>query len=246
MPKIHPREINHACRVGDLRILKRHLSVVSDINTPFDCSENRLLHLAASYGCLEAVKYLVENGADMNIPNKHGSLPMHIAIIGDKVKIVNFLIENGQDINSDLCQSGLPLHFALSLGKIEMVKLLLQNGANPDMKGFDNQVTALQLAEADAGIDGNGEIYEILKKAAIVNQQNCVTQRHKDRKSDNRTSKFENCVICEAVRNTELFALLPCLHANLCINCCKKILSETNPKCPTCRVRSTHYQKVFY
>ena len=236
--KIHPLDLAYACRVGDLKIIKRFLSLDSDINTPIDSSGSRLLHKAASHGCLEVAQYLITNGADMYIPNLIGYLPIHKAIISGKAKLVNILIENGQDVNS--CQGGLPLQLAVALEKIEIVKLLIVNGAKTHLKGLDDSVTAFELAKAKATREGNFEIYEILKKTHEENQYMSTTP------PQIITTKFDNCIGCEQDRKGELFALVPCLHANMCRICCKKILKETNPRCPSCRTELQCFQKVYY
>ena len=225
MSKIPAREFINACRYSDLETLKRDISKVSDINEPIDSSLNRLLHTAAWHGNLEVTKYLIENGADMYISNKKGNLPMHVAISGGKVEIVKLLIEKGQDLNYHSSSCGLPLHFAVLMDKTEIVKLLIDNGANKDLKGGVNNETALQLARELAKLTGNNDVYDIIKKTEI---------------------RFDNCAVCEDERGSDLFALVPCLHANLCENCCKKILNSNNPKCPTCRVDVSRFQKVFY
>ena len=235
MSKLHPSEIvpfYEFCRVSDSGTIKKFLSNVSDVNLPADVYQNRLLHKAASYGAVEVAKCLIENGADFYVQNDTGYLPIHCAILQGKAKIVELLIKHGQDVNSLL--GGLPLNLAVILEQIEIVKVLLEKGAKMDLR--NGRGPFCPTVWESARMLGNTEVCEIMKKARKVKQQ----------KPKVKTTEFENCVICEDERNGDLFALIPCLHANLCQNCCKKILNDNNPKCPTCRIDVSRFQKVFY
>ena len=236
MSKIHPSEIasftRFFYRVSDLATIKRNLSNISDINLPVDVHQNRLLHKAALYGAVNVAKGLIEYRANIYVQNDKGELPIHFAIYGGNVKIVELLIDHGQDVNSLL--GGLPLNLAVILERIEIIKVLLEKGAKMDLR--NGRGPFCPTAWESARMLGNTEICEIMKKARKVKQQ----------KPKVKTTEFENCVICEDERNGDLFALIPCLHANLCQNCCKKILNDNNPKCPTCRIDVSRFQKVFY
>ena len=66
MSKKHPsgpRDIQYFIKVGDLETVKKWLSkhVSKDIiNSPVDCCQNRLLHIAAGFGKSEVAKLLIE------------------------------------------------------------------------------------------------------------------------------------------------------------------------------------------
>lgn len=45
------------------------------------------------------VKYLIENGADMEICNKQGHSSLMIAVYREKVDCVKYLIEKGANVN---------------------------------------------------------------------------------------------------------------------------------------------------
>lgn len=47
------------------------------------------LHVACQYSCLGIVKALVANGANVNIQNKKGDTPLHVAVY--KCKFCDFL-----------------------------------------------------------------------------------------------------------------------------------------------------------
>ena len=50
-------------------------------------------------GHLEIVKYLVENGANINEKNKDGDTPLICASINGHLEIVKYLCQNGDNVN---------------------------------------------------------------------------------------------------------------------------------------------------
>ena len=59
------------------------------------------LHEAVWYGQFEAVKFLIENGADVSAKDIDGDTPLHVAASSSRLsEIAKFLIEKGADINN--------------------------------------------------------------------------------------------------------------------------------------------------
>ena len=89
------------------------------------------LHHACIFGDkkLKFVKYLLENGADVNCVNNDGKYPIHIAcgIYGGAMKLIECLIENCADINCvNIINGCQPIHYACrnSFRVLEIVKYL--------------------------------------------------------------------------------------------------------------------------
>ena len=60
---------------------------------------NTLLHDAIQNHCFEFIKILIKNGANVNIKNKEGFTPLHLASISD-IEIVKFLLDSGSIIDT--------------------------------------------------------------------------------------------------------------------------------------------------
>lgn len=96
--------------------------------------EDNSLFEAVEKGDLEQVKLLISNGADINLKDPNGWIPLHIAARRGYVDIAALLIKNGASgalvnarINSRDDASGLtPLHLAADKGHVDMVELLLR------------------------------------------------------------------------------------------------------------------------
>lgn len=93
------------------------------------------LHQAAFDGSLKKVKKLLDEGVDVNIPDKKGWRPLHDAAMEGYVEIVKYLLSNGADPNvQDDEYRYTPLHDAVRMNHLEVVRLLLKSGANLSIK----------------------------------------------------------------------------------------------------------------
>ncbi len=113
------------------------------------------LHLAAHYGRLSLIEYLLEKGADIHAKSKSklsiGNTALHSAVAAWKADAVSLLLEKGADPNFAQDGGFSPLHIAASRqGNEEIVSLLIKKGANPDLKAGDGR-TARDIA-AERGV----------------------------------------------------------------------------------------------
>ncbi|MGC9105409.1 MAG: ankyrin repeat domain-containing protein [Thermoprotei archaeon] len=82
MANVNCEELFEAVEEGDLQRVKYLVEIHQcDVNIR-DKDGNTPLHLAAWYGYLDIVKFLVEHGADVNARNAEGNTPLHLAIMG--------------------------------------------------------------------------------------------------------------------------------------------------------------------
>jgi len=103
-------------------------------------NETQPIHAAAFKGNLEAVKLLVENGADVNAKGPGDSTPLLFAATMSHVKVkgadyeglVRFLIESGADVNAPNSLGYPPLHFAKNKTVVELLKKAGAKGAKQE------------------------------------------------------------------------------------------------------------------
>lgn len=93
------------------------------------------LILASTYGRLEIIKYLVENGADVNKGKDHGS-PLSHAVNPSSgelnLEVVTYLVENGADVNTTAINemSGSAESVLMRANNLDTIKYLIDNGAD--------------------------------------------------------------------------------------------------------------------
>ena len=79
---------------------------------------------------LEAFKKDFENGTDVNIQNRYGWTPLHIAIRRDRRDMVAYLLEQGADIDKVDGVGWTPLMEAVMDDKPELCAFLIEKGAD--------------------------------------------------------------------------------------------------------------------
>ncbi|HKI79941.1 MAG TPA: ankyrin repeat domain-containing protein [Ignavibacteriaceae bacterium] len=93
---------------------------------------------------LKVVKFLKENGADLNQANKWGDNILHIAVILNDTALVRYLLNNNLDIDKNGSYGRAPIHEAVRCVNIEVLELLLKSGCKVNNL-TDNQCTALHI-----------------------------------------------------------------------------------------------------
>jgi len=90
-------DLQIAAMMGDLEKLRNTENGGLTVKDEFG---NTLLHYAAANGQIEVVKFLVENGLDVNVKNKYGLTPLHMASECGFVDVAKYLVSKGADVNS--------------------------------------------------------------------------------------------------------------------------------------------------
>ena len=81
---------------------------------------------------IPTAKVILDNKADINIQDNHGSTPLMNSISENKIELAKFLIDKGADPNIPETDSGsTPLFLSIGKGKVELARLLFEKGANP-------------------------------------------------------------------------------------------------------------------
>ncbi|HVL40295.1 MAG TPA: ankyrin repeat domain-containing protein [Fimbriimonadaceae bacterium] len=134
-----PLSISEAAALGDLQALEtaleyEHVETISpDGFTP--------LGLAAYFGHLEAVRFLLSRGArpGAHSQNPLNVTPLHSALAGGHVDLARLLLDAGSDPRAAGGEGWTPLHYAADLGDAELAGWLLERGADPEARNSAGQ-----------------------------------------------------------------------------------------------------------
>ncbi len=123
------------------------------------------LHDAAGAGNINAVRSMLDKGADVNAKDYNGFTPLHLTASMGHTETARLLIERGADINAKDKHGYAPLHWAVENGDIETTKYLIEHGADINANKYNTDgssymETPLHLA---AQLD-NTEIVKLLIK----------------------------------------------------------------------------------
>ena len=131
------------------------------------------LHLAAEYGTLEIVQFMVDE-RNFEFSSEKGYTPLHCAARGGKLDIVKYLIEKkGYNPNGYLSRT--PLNSACHGGKYDTVEYLIREcGVDPSLRD-DHGNTSLHSAV----YSGQISIIELLV-AEFDNENDAFDNRVRD------------------------------------------------------------------
>ena len=108
------------------------------------------LFLATQAGHAEAVKLLLDAGANPSIVSQGGATPLYMACDHGHMAIARLLIEHKADVSAATKYGWPPLFAASQRGHVDVVKLLLQSGADVNATG--------QMLEVPQTVRGPGDM----------------------------------------------------------------------------------------
>ena len=108
---------------------------------------------AAKKGDAAAVRRLIEQKADANIPGPDGTPPLYWAIQSDDLPTAQLLIRAGADVKTPNRYGVTPIQIATINGNAAMIRVLLDAGADPNTVDLANQsalMNAVRSGELEA------------------------------------------------------------------------------------------------
>jgi ankyrin repeat protein len=95
-----------------------------DVNTKF-ADGGTLMHIAASNGCVEAMKWLQKHNVSIHESTNNGKKPIHLANSGGHSEAVKWLQDNGANIDAGVSpQNKTPIHKTAVIGsdKVDVLR----------------------------------------------------------------------------------------------------------------------------
>lgn len=108
---------------------------------------------AVRRGDHEAVRVLLREGADVNVPDADGTTPLHWAVRLDDVDLVSTLVQAGADVTLENRYGLRPITLAATNGSAPALELLLDAGGDPATRtaaGEPVVMTAARTGSVDA------------------------------------------------------------------------------------------------
>ena len=125
------------------------------------------IHMAARLGTVEDVIYFIENGADVNAQDIHGSTPLHIVAEHPGLEIAQCLVYHDAsiDIKDNMGES--PLHKAVWLktnveDNVKMIHFLVSQGADVNTKNRYGMTPLHKAVDSQNNIERTVDIVQTL------------------------------------------------------------------------------------
>jgi hypothetical protein len=139
------KTLQTAVRQGDMEAIKQFIANGADLNEV----EYGRTPLTAAVESMqpEAIRTLLEAGADPNAKDGRGRTALHEACARSQADTIDLLLAKGADVNVSNAEGQTPLHIASGLPQREIVEKLLDAGA--DINAQDNRrQTPLSVARS--------------------------------------------------------------------------------------------------
>jgi len=159
-------EIHEAVQSGNLKKVKALVQRNAEwLNSP-DQNKKTPLHLALESGHAAIARYLVDQGADINLKDKDKNSPIHNAAYLGNLEIVDLLLKKGAaSLNEGNFRGQTPLHLACERGHPGVVTRLLEAGADIEARDMLGRTPLMTTATSK-----NMEVVNaLLKKGADIN-----------------------------------------------------------------------------
>jgi len=143
-------EIHEAARSGDLEKIKALVDSDPTLINAKDENGRTPLHWAARGVHFNAIKYLVERGADVNAQDVNLVTPLHSVAVRNHGEAVKLLIDKGARVDVPDYEKHTALHLAAQSGAKDAVAVLAKNGSALELKD-DYGRTPLVLGARERG-----------------------------------------------------------------------------------------------
>jgi len=186
------------------------------------------------------VKYLVEHGADVNMPDDMGTTGLIVAVYSGNIEIVRFLCERGADVNAQDNLGRTPMNIAMYEMLFIIIKILCEHGVKRESieESLD---TAREMQVQATSQDEDypvvlDDIVEYLETKLVVPQvtveRPAVNEKMNSMPNSWKEDNLEDmtCPVCMGLFYKPL--TFSCGHS-LCSPCFDRI--PGNKPCPECR-----------
>ena len=127
--------VMYAAFTGNMDELQK-LVTAKNVNEA-DITGQTALLFATFQEHFDAVRFLVENGADVNLQTADRNTALHMAVFKNNLEIARFLCENGADVNMG-AERYSPIHLAAGYANVsaEFLEMLCEHGGKVNVSGL--------------------------------------------------------------------------------------------------------------
>ena len=120
---------------------------IENLALDIEIEDGTPLVYAVLYEKIDLVKYLIEQGANVNALYENHFTPLMSAVENENIELIKLLLEAKADVNRKDRHGNDALFKAVDTENIELIKFLVDAGANPFMGDNPEQYSAYDSAK---------------------------------------------------------------------------------------------------
>lgn len=167
----------YACSNGAYETVSTLLNIIAPHGSWFNASLNfrdpkqgkTPLHFAVENNHNEIAKILIEQGANLNLPDFTGKQALHFAVLSSNVELVEFILQHGGDVNAQDVDGLTPVHYAATSGNVSVLVLLVRFGAFVNTQDHQGE-TALFYAVREGQVNALKLLLQAGANPALQNE----------------------------------------------------------------------------
>ena len=168
--------IHQAAEDGNIEAVKQHLASGTLVNAVNKYDETPLM-ISVIFDQMETLEIIIANNANVNLKNKDGESPLHVAG-GAKKELIEFLISNGADLNTKDKYDRTPLDLMEKRGQFESARILRKHGCKNGSiqsaaNGGDTEAVK-DFLEGGIDVNANSKLGSALHRAALRGHSDIV------------------------------------------------------------------------
>lgn len=112
---------------------------------------------------------MIEQGANLNLPDFTGKQALHFAVLTSNVELVEFILQHGGDVNAQDIEGLTAVHYAATTGNVSVLALLARFGAFINTQDHQGE-TALFYAVREGQLNALKFLLQVGANPALQNE----------------------------------------------------------------------------
>jgi ankyrin repeat protein len=137
----------YASQAGKAPVVRTLLAAGADPNARGAHRGEKPLLVAASNGHIEAVRALLEGGADVDAESRNGATALGVAVLGSYTDVIELLLSAGADVRHEYRERA----YLMCARTGEVVRLLVEAGADVNARDKKGKTVLMHVASPSCG-----------------------------------------------------------------------------------------------
>jgi len=123
--------VTQAIMENNITYVKEYIRKYKQVDSPLtnDDYNNRMIHIASKSNSMKILNMLIALKAKLNIKNKLGETPIHLAVSAANLLNMDAILLQGVDLTIQTVKGETPMFYAMKTGDMRVINMLYSNGS---------------------------------------------------------------------------------------------------------------------